>query len=190
MQEALNGQINAELWSAYLYLSMSLDADAEGYPGIAKWFWVQWLEEQDHARILQKYVIDCGAKVVLKPLLNVRTTWKSPLEMFNDALSHEMDVTRMIHGLYAAAISENDYATQERLLWFISEQVEEESNARAICDLLRAACRQNASCGEHPVKGDDGSCSTAGKLAFSEFNCHLVDKELGMRCYKKASPLE
>ncbi len=75
LHEALNEQINAELWSAYLYLSMSVDAEAKGQKGIANWFYVQFREEQDHARILMNYILSRDAAVALKPIAEVRTSW-------------------------------------------------------------------------------------------------------------------
>lgn len=134
MQNAINKQINAELWSAYLYLAMSLDAEAKALKGIANWFFVQWLEEQDHARIFQNYMTASGAKVVLHPIEQVETEWKNPLEMFKQTLKHEKEVTEMINDLVRLAMSEDDFATLSRLQWFIDEQVEEEENARDIVD--------------------------------------------------------
>ena len=78
LHAAINEQINAELWSAYLYLSMSMDAEAKGYKGVANWFYVQWLEEQDHARILANYLNSRDAKVELKPIAEVQTEWALP----------------------------------------------------------------------------------------------------------------
>ena len=83
MQNAINRQINAELWSAYLYLAMSMDAEAKALKGIANWFFVQWLEEQDHARIFQNYMNSSGAKVILHPIDKVDTEWENPLECSN-----------------------------------------------------------------------------------------------------------
>ena len=113
LHDALNAQINAELWSAYLYLSMSMDAENKGLKGVANWFFVQFREEQDHARILMNYINSRDAKVVLKPIEEVRTEWTSPLDMFKDTLEHEKVVTSMI-----------------MLVWFVDEQVEEEESAR------------------------------------------------------------
>ena len=96
LHDALNAQINAELWSAYLYLSMSMDAENKGLKGVANWFFVQFREEQDHARILMNYINSRDAKVVLKPIEEVRTEWTSPLDMFKDTLEHEKVVTSMI----------------------------------------------------------------------------------------------
>ena len=134
MQNAINKQINAELWSAYLYLAMSMAAEAKAFKGVANWFFVQWLEEQDHARIFQNYMNSIGAKVILHPIDKVETEWDSPLEMFKETLKHEKDVTEMINGLVHLAMSEGDYATLSRLQWFVDEQVEEEENARDLID--------------------------------------------------------
>ncbi|MCQ2182847.1 MAG: ferritin [Bacteroidales bacterium] len=133
MQDAINKQINAELWSAYLYLAMSMEAEAKAFKGIANWFFVQWLEEQDHARIFQNYLNSMGAKVILRPIDKVETEWDNPQDMFKDTLKHEKEVTEMINGLVRLAMSEGDFATLSRLQWFVDEQVEEEESAH---DLL------------------------------------------------------
>lgn len=134
MQNAINKQINAELWSAYLYLAMSMDAEAKALKGIANWFFVQWLEEQDHARIFQNYMNANGAKVILHPIDKVQNEWDSPLEMFKETLMHEEEVTEMINELVRLAMSEKDFATLSRLQWFVDEQVEEEESARDLVD--------------------------------------------------------
>ena len=84
LKNAINEQINAELWSAYLYLSMSMDAESKGYKGVANWFFVQWQEEQDHARIFMNYLNSRDAKVELKPIKEVPVAWNSVLEMFQE----------------------------------------------------------------------------------------------------------
>ena len=103
LHDALNEQINAELWSAYLYLSMSMDAEAKGLKGVANWFYIQFQEEQDHARIFMNYILSRDAEVTLRPIAEVRTSWASPLEMFQDTLKHEKEVTAMIGNLAAIA---------------------------------------------------------------------------------------
>lgn len=165
MQKALNKQINAELWSAYLYLAMSLDAEAKALRGIANWFFVQWLEEQDHARIFEEYMTDRGAKVILEPIGEVKTEWDSVLEMFEETLEHEMKVTGMIHDLVRTASRERDFATVSRLQWFVDEQVEEEKSAEDIVTDLK---RMN---GEYSMIRD-------------------LDSELSERTYKKATALK
>lgn len=136
MADAINEQINAELRSAYLYLAMSLDADSKALKGVANWFFVQWMEEQDHARIFQKYMVDQDAKVELKQIDIVPTTWESPLQMFQEALEHEKEVTRMINELVTLAFKECDWASLSRLQWFVDEQIEEELNVREQIDLF------------------------------------------------------
>lgn len=137
MEEALNAQINAEFWSAYLYLSMSAYFAADGKPGFANWFKVQFDEEQEHALKLFNYVIERSGTVDLKPITKVAHKWKSPLDAFEDTLKHEKEVTAMINNLVTLARSENDYATESMLQWFVDEQVEEESTAQSYIDALK-----------------------------------------------------
>lgn len=142
-----------------------MDAEAKALKGIANWFFVQWLEEQDHARIFQKYMNARGAKVRLMPISEVRQEWDSPLDMFRETLKHEEKVTEMIDNLVRLAIEENDFATLSRLQWFVDEQVEEEESASdQVADLERA--------------GKDFSVLKE------------IDEELGKRRYKAASALE
>ena len=164
LHAAINDQINAELWSAYLYLSMSLDAEAKGLKGIANWFYVQWLEEQDHARILMNYLNSRDAKVCLKAIEPVRTEWNSVLEMFQETLRHEKVVTGLINNLAAIAAEDRDFASTNMLVWFVNEQVEEEESAR---EMIFAA---------ESVEGD-------------KYGMYQLDKELATRVYKQASPL-
>lgn len=119
MQNEINRQINAELWSAYLYLAMAMDTEAKAFKGIANWFFVQWLEEQDHARFFQEYMNAQGARVVLQAIPEVKTEWKHVLDMFKGTLEHEREVTGMIKDLIQIAIEEGDSATLSRLQWFI-----------------------------------------------------------------------
>lgn len=136
MEAALNAQINAEFWSAYLYLSMSAHFAADGKPGFANWFKVQFDEEQEHATKLFNYVIERGGKVDLKPIAKVAQSWESPLAAFVDTLKHEQEVTAMINNLVTLAREEKDYATESMLQWFVNEQVEEESTAQSYIDAL------------------------------------------------------
>ncbi len=164
IEEALNAQINAEMWSAYLYLSMAAYCHLQGNPGMGKWFEVQFQEEQDHAKIFFNYVISRGGNVVLKPIEAVPTTWNSVLEVFESTLEHEQKVTALINNLFAITAAENDYATQSMLKWFIDEQVEEEETAQNIIDNLKM------------IK-DNG------------YGLYMLDKELGARVYTQAAPL-
>lgn len=136
IEDALNEQINAEMWSAYLYLSMSLHFEHEGRPGIANWFRVQFQEEQAHALALMDYLNARDARVVLQPVAGVPTEWESPKAAFEDTLAHEKKVTALINNLYAMAEAEKDFATRQKLNTFVAEQVEEEDNVRQIIDDL------------------------------------------------------
>lgn len=137
LQEAINEQINKELYSAYLYLSMSAYCEAEGLSGFAAWMRAQAQEEVGHAMRFFDHVNARGGRVVLKAIEVPPPIWKSPLEMFEQALEHERKVTGMINRLYQLALGENDYATQIELQWFIIEQVEEEESAGAVVEQLK-----------------------------------------------------
>ncbi|MBR5811742.1 MAG: ferritin [Alistipes sp.] len=164
LHAAINEQINAELWSAYLYLSMSMDAESKGYKGVANWFYVQWLEEQDHAHILMNYLNSRDCKVELKPIKEVRTEWNTILEMFQETLRHEKVVTSLINNLAAIAAEDKDFASSNMLVWFINEQVEEEESAR---DKIFA------------VEAVEGN----------KYGMYQLDKEMATRVYTQASPL-
>lgn len=136
LQAAINAQINAEYWSAYLYLSMSLDAQSQGLNGVANWFYVQWQEEQDHARIFEQYLLSQDAIVKLQPIESVPVSWQDVRQMFSETLQHEQDVTAMIVDLVKRAQQDEDFASLNRLQWFIDEQVEEEKAARDMLTYL------------------------------------------------------
>ena len=97
LESAINAQINAELWSAYLYLSMSTYCQDAGFPGIANWFSIQFKEEQDHAMILLNYLQSRDGRVLLAPIDAVETEWSSPLAAFEATLQHEQKVTSLIN---------------------------------------------------------------------------------------------
>lgn len=158
IQDAINEQINYEFWSAYFYLSMSLQFEAEGRTGIANWYQVQFKEELAHAQIFMDYVIARGGRVTLEPVAAVPTHWENVLTAFEDTLHHEEEVTRRINALYALAEEERDYATRGKLDWFVKEQVEEEETVKLIIERLR-------------LVGADG-------LAL-----FMLDNELGGRAY-------
>ena len=164
LHDAINAQVNAELWSAYLYLSMSLDAEAKGYKGVANWFYIQFQEEQAHARIFMNYLNSRDAKVELLPIEAVPSTWESVLDMYKHTLEHEKKVTSMIQNLVAIAKDDKDYASENRLIWFIDEQIEEEESARDMIFNLEA------------VEGN-------------KYGMYMLDKELASRVYNVPSPL-
>ena len=137
MEEALNAQINAELYSAYIYLSMSAYFEAQDLPGMAAWMRSQNDEEVAHGRKIFTYVVDRGGRVSLGAIDAPQTDWESPLAVFEHTYKHEQHVTGLIHNLVKQAIEENDYATKNMLDWFVDEQVEEEASAAAIVSRLK-----------------------------------------------------
>ena len=136
LQDRLNEQINFELFSAYLYLSMSAHFEAQNLPGFANWMRVQYQEETGHAMKFYKYVLDRNGIVTLKAIAQPATKFKKPLDVFKQVLEHEQKVTSLINKLYELALKGKDYAAQSFLQWFINEQVEEEKNASNIITML------------------------------------------------------
>ena len=132
VQKAINDQINAELWSAYMYLSMSAYFQNQGYAGFANWMRIQFEEEKMHALKFFDYVNERGGKVELQPITAVPVLWKDSIDAFRETYEHEQKVTALINGIMDVAIEEKDYATQSFLKWFIDEQVEEEAAASDI----------------------------------------------------------
>jgi len=139
MERAINRQIKAEFYSAYLYLAMAAHAEAASLPGLAHWMRVQSQEEIEHGMKFFKYVNDRGGRVVLEAIDRPPEEFESPLDLFEKTLEHEQHVTALIHELYALAIEQKDYASQVLLQWFIEEQVEEESSATGIVEMLKLA---------------------------------------------------
>jgi len=137
MRDAINDQINAEFYSAYLYLSMAAHCDALNLPGFSHWMKLQAKEEVEHGGKFLEYLTDRGARVTLKAIGQPPAEFASPLAIFEQALEHERHVTARIHNLYKLALEDNDYATQNELQWFIKEQVEEEKNATQIVEQLK-----------------------------------------------------
>lgn len=165
IQDALNEQINAELWSAYLYLSMGMYCEDKGLPGVANWFRIQFKEEQAHAEIFMNYINRRGGRVILKPIAAVPTEgWATPADIFRATLEHEQKVTAMINGIYALAEAEHDYATRDQLTWFVNEQVEEEENAQTLINKFN-------------LIGTDGP------------GLYTLDRELATRVYNVPAPL-
>lgn len=138
IQDAIADQINAELYSAYVYLSMSAYFQEQNLSGFAHWMRLQYQEETMHALKLFDYASDRGGQITLKAVSAPPSGFGSPLEIFEKALAHEQKVTGLIHSLYKLALEEGDYPTQVLLQWYITEQVEEEKNAsEAVADLQR-----------------------------------------------------
>jgi ferritin len=158
MQNAINGQINAELYSAYLYLSMSADFSSKNLPGFANWMKIQAQEELGHAMKLYNFIEERLGRVTLKAIDAPATEWDSPLAAFQAVLKHEQKVTGLIDKLVDQAIAENDHATRGFLQWFVDEQVEEEASADAIVEQLKL------------IKNAPGGL-------------YMLDKELGRRTF-------
>jgi len=136
MVEAINGQINKEIYSAYLYMAMSADASVKGFKGAANWFMVQYHEEMLHAMKFFEYVADQGGALKLAAIAEPGSLYSSLLDMFQKTLAHEQMVTASINNLMELAISEKDHASQALLAWYVTEQVEEEKNDNEIIQTL------------------------------------------------------
>ncbi len=156
MNQALNDQIKWELYSSYLYLSMSAQLNNIGLGGFSSWMRYQAQEELIHAMKFYDFVNERGGKVTLQAIDAPPNAWKNTLEIFEEALGHEQLVTKRINDLVDLALSERDHATNIFLQWFVTEQVEEEDNVGDIVNKLK-------------LVGDDG------KALF------MMDKELALR---------
>jgi len=158
MQEALNKQINAEIYSAYLYLSMSAHFQSVNLAGFANWMRVQWQEELAHALKFYDYVNERGGRVVLQAVEAPPSAWDSPLAVFEHVYQHEQKVTGMINKLVDLAVEIRDHATNNVLQWFVAEQVEEEASADEVVQKLK-------------LVGDDPSA------------LFMIDRELAQRVF-------
>ena len=158
MEEALNGQMNAELYSAYLYLAMAAYYEDSDLPGFANWMRVQAQEELTHGMKFYDYLVQRGARVTLAAIEKPPGEWDSPLAVSEHVLTHEKKVTSLINDLVNLALEEKDHATNNFLQWFVAEQVEEEESAGGVLQKVRLA-----------------SDSSSGLL--------MVDSELGQRVF-------
>ena len=156
MQEAFNKQLNAEMFSAYLYLSMSAWFEGLNLKGMASWMKFQAQEELLHSIKFYDQIHDRGGIVTLTAVDAPQTTWDSPLAVFEATYAHECHVTSLIHGLVDLAIAESDHAANAFLQWFVAEQVEEEDAAQGIVEQMK-------------LIADDKSA------------LFLIDRELGQR---------
>lgn len=137
IQALMSQQINNEYYSAFLYLSMLSWANAQGLKGVANWLHVQYQEELAHAEIQFKYISDQGAQVALQAIAQPPHIFESAIQVFEQVLKHEQSVTASINKILSAARAENDHATEIMLQWFVTEQIEEESNASDILQQLK-----------------------------------------------------
>ena len=158
MQDAINDQINAELYSSYLYLSMCAYFQSTNLPGFANWMRMQAQEELVHAMKFYDYVSVRGGRVALKRIEEPPKKWDSPLAVFEHTYKHEQKVTSLINSLVDLAISENDHAANIFLKWYVEEQVEEEESADEVVQKLK-------------LMGDAGH------------NLFMIDQELGKRVF-------
>jgi len=156
MKEAINKQINAELYSAYLYLSMATYFDGKNLSGCSNWMKKQAQEEIAHAMKFYEYLYTKSDTVELDMIAKPPASWKSPIQIFESALKHEQHVTSLIHNLVDLAESLKDKSTMSFLQWFVDEQVEEEQSAQVVVDKLT-------------MIGNDG------------VSLMMLDKELGER---------
>jgi ferritin len=137
MEKALNEQVNKEMYSAYLYMSMSAYSDSIGLKGFANWFMVQYHEEMMHAMKIYEYIQRQGRRVELAAIQQPPSEFESPLDMFEKTLAHEKMVTKSINDLVDLAIGEKDHATHIFLQWYVTEQIEEEENDNDIIAKLK-----------------------------------------------------
>lgn len=165
MVDALNEQINKEMYSAYLYLAMSSYAEFKGLKGFSNWYRVQYQEEMEHAMRIYDYVQEQGAQVKLKAIEQPSSDFGTPLQILEKTLEHEQFVTKLINNLVDLAIKEKDHASQIFLQWFVTEQIEEESNVNEILDKLKLA-------------GKNGN------------GLFMIDKDLAARVYTPPSASE
>jgi ferritin len=159
LQDAFNKQINAELFSSYLYLSMAAYFEADDLRGMAHWMRIQAGEENQHAMRIFDFINDRSGRVTLGQIEAPQAEWKSPLDAFEDALKHEKKISAMIDNLMNLAAVEKDGASHDFLEWFVREQVEEEAASQLIVSQLKLA-------------GDSG------------LGRYMLDQQLGQRAAK------
>ncbi|MFH1223553.1 MAG: ferritin [Pseudomonadota bacterium] len=158
IEKILNEQINAEFYSAFLYLSMSAWFERQNLPGFAKWTYVQYLEETTHALKFFKYMNERGGNVKLTTIKETPLEWKSAMDVFDNIYKHEQYVTSLINNIVDVSIQEKDHATNNIAQWYVAEQVEEEANAQLILGHLK--------------RGGD-----------SRDSLFMLDKEVGVRVF-------
>jgi len=137
IERGINDQINAELYSAYLYYSMAAYFEGLSLKGFSHWLRVQALEEMTHVQKFFEYLNDRGGRVVLMPIGAPPSEWGSPLEVFEQVYAHEAEVTGLINKLMDLVLAASDHASSSFLQWFVSEQVEEEASADEVLQKLK-----------------------------------------------------
>jgi ferritin len=139
LEKAINGQINAETYSAYLYWSMSAALEEMSLPGFANWMRVQAQEEMTHALKFFHHIVERGGRVTLTAIDGPPTAWKDVEAIIKNVQKHEAHVTGLINGLMDLALGEKDHAAAMFLQWFVTEQVEEEASVQEVVGKLKVA---------------------------------------------------
>ena len=137
LSNALSDQVNAEYYSAYLYLAMSAAADKMGLKGAANWLFVQAKEEMAHGTHMYEYILERGAQPVFAAIEQPPSSFADLKDIYEKVLEHELKVTQRINNLATIAMQEADHAGYQFMMWFVSEQVEEEAGVSALLDKLR-----------------------------------------------------
>ena len=137
MTHALSDQVNAEYYSAYLYLAMSAAADRYGLKGTANWLFVQAQEEMAHGTHMYQYILERGASPSFSAIQQPPATFRDAGEIFEMTLAHEQKVTERINAIATLAMKESDHACYQFMMWYVNEQVEEESGAAEVLDKVR-----------------------------------------------------
>lgn len=158
MEKALNEQINEEMYSSYLYLSMATYMHDKNLDGLANWMRIQSQEEQLHSNKIFDFIIERGGRVILEEIHKPQSEWETPVSAFEDTLAHEKHITGKINDLVNLALKEGDHAVNSFLQWFVDEQVEEEATAETILQQMKMV-------GDHPM------------------GLFMLDKDLGQRVF-------
>ncbi len=135
--KALSAQVNAEIYSAYLYLAMSARADYLGFKGFAHWLYVQFQEEMEHGLHMHQYILERGEEPAHMSIEAPETDFDSLEILFEKVLAHERYITQRINDIATLAMQENDHATYHFIMWYVNEQVEEEASAEGILQKLK-----------------------------------------------------
>lgn len=139
IQDAFNDQINAELYSSYLYLSMSAWFESQSLRGMAQWMKMQAQEEMAHVEKIYGFILNRGGRVILASIDGPKIEWETPMDVLQDTYKHECHVSSLIHTLVDLALAEKDHAAHNFLQWFVSEQVEEEASVQEVLDRMKLA---------------------------------------------------
>jgi ferritin len=165
IEKAFNKHMNFELFSAYVYFSMSAYLEGQNLKGMANWMRIQAQEEMTHVMRFYNFILDRDAKVSMLPVDGPAVDWDSPMAAFEDAYKHECEVSSRIHKLVELALAENDRAADSFLKWFVDEQVEEEASVKEIVDKLK-------------LVGDNGAA------------LFMIDNDLGSRVFTPPATAE